>query len=94
MAAAAWARTRDGAPFVPNGCRRMRTFWTYLRPYRGLAALALLLAGVAQVLTLVDPIIFGRLIDTYARNPGARPERGRSGPPIGDPGTTQGPRWH
>jgi ATP-binding cassette subfamily B protein len=53
----------------------MRTFWTYLRPYRGLAALALLLAGAAQVLTLVDPIIFGRLIDTYARNPGARPER-------------------
>jgi len=52
----------------------MRTLWTYLKPHRTFAALALLLAGVAQVLTLVDPIIFGHLIDDYARNPGRRPE--------------------
>ncbi|MDO9016361.1 MAG: ABC transporter ATP-binding protein [Deltaproteobacteria bacterium] len=53
----------------------MRTLWTYLKPYRHFAALALLLAGVGQVLTLIDPIIFGHLVDHYARNPGHRPER-------------------
>ena len=40
--------------------------WKYLRPQRGLALLALFLAGVSQVLMLVDPIILGWLIDDYA----------------------------
>ncbi|ABM35489.1 ABC transporter ATP-binding protein [Polaromonas naphthalenivorans] len=44
----------------------MRILWTYLRPHRALAALALLLAAISQVLALVDPIIFGRIIDDYA----------------------------
>jgi ATP-binding cassette subfamily B protein len=44
----------------------MRTLWTYLRPHGRLAAFALLLAGISQVLALVDPIIFGRIIDQYA----------------------------
>ena len=44
----------------------MHILWTYLRPHRRLAALALLLAAVSQVLALVDPIIFGRIIDDYA----------------------------
>ncbi len=44
----------------------MHILWTYLRPHAGLAALALLLAGASQVLALVDPIIFGRIIDGYA----------------------------
>jgi ATP-binding cassette subfamily B protein len=50
----------------------MHILWTYLRPHWRLAALALLLAGVAQVLNLVDPIIFGKIIDDYALNPGTR----------------------
>jgi len=50
----------------------MAILWKYLFPYRWLAALALLLAGVAQVLALVDPIIFGKLIDEYATNPGQK----------------------
>jgi ABC-type multidrug transport system fused ATPase/permease subunit len=48
--------------------------WRYLRPHRGLVALTLLLAGVAQVLALVDPLIFGKIIDDYVLDPGGRPE--------------------
>ncbi|RYZ09605.1 MAG: ABC transporter ATP-binding protein [Comamonadaceae bacterium] len=44
----------------------MSQFWKYLKPQRRLAALALLLAGLSQVLALVDPIIFGWLVDDYA----------------------------
>ncbi|ARK11191.1 ABC transporter ATP-binding protein [Fibrella sp. ES10-3-2-2] len=50
----------------------MPILWKYLYPYRWLAALALLLAGIAQILALVDPIIFGKLIDEYATNPGQK----------------------
>jgi ATP-binding cassette subfamily B protein len=46
----------------------LTTLWKYLRPYRWLIALSLTLAGVAQLLSLVDPIIFGRIIDEYAFN--------------------------
>lgn len=48
----------------------MKLLWTYLKPYRGLIFLALGLAGIAQILTLYDPIIFGQIIDRYAVNPG------------------------
>lgn len=44
----------------------MKVLWRYLKPQRGLIALALLLAGTSQVLALVDPIIFGWIIDDYA----------------------------
>lgn len=44
----------------------MAILWKYLKPQRSLALLALLLAGASQVLALVDPIIFGWLIDDYA----------------------------
>ncbi|GAB3782796.1 ABC transporter ATP-binding protein [Spirosoma horti] len=50
----------------------MLILWNYLKPYRWLAVLALALAGVAQILALVDPIIFGKLIDEYATNPGQK----------------------
>ncbi|MEO8548559.1 MAG: ABC transporter transmembrane domain-containing protein, partial [Kofleriaceae bacterium] len=43
----------------------MAILWKYLRPYRWLIALSLALAGVAQLLNLVDPIIFGKLVDEY-----------------------------
>ena len=53
----------------------MRILWTYLQPHWRLGLLALLLAGIAQVLALVDPIIFGRIIDlvTQRRPGGADP---------------------
>ncbi|HEX8562909.1 MAG TPA: ABC transporter ATP-binding protein [Flavobacterium sp.] len=47
----------------------MDLLWRYLKPYRGYVALVLLLAGIAQVLFLYDPVIFGKIIDNYALNP-------------------------
>jgi ATP-binding cassette subfamily B protein len=44
----------------------MHILWTYLRPHWRLGLLALLLAGASQVLALIDPIIFGTIIDDYA----------------------------
>ena len=48
----------------------MHILWTCLRPHGKLAFLALLLAAVSQVLALIDPIIFGKIIDGYAVHPG------------------------
>lgn len=50
----------------------MPLLWKYLKPQRRLAALALLLAGLSQVLALVDPIIFGWLVDDYANQRDAK----------------------
>lgn len=50
----------------------MRILWAYLKPYRWLILLSLTLAAVAQLLSLVDPIIFGKIIDGYAFKQGSR----------------------
>jgi ATP-binding cassette subfamily B protein len=50
----------------------MKLFWKYLKPYSWYIALVLTLAGIAQILALYDPIIFGRIIDEYALNPADR----------------------
>jgi ATP-binding cassette subfamily B protein len=52
----------------------LKILWTYLQPHRWLIVLSLSLAGVAQLLTLVDPLIFGKIIDEYATNPGDKTE--------------------
>ncbi|HEY7913114.1 MAG TPA: ABC transporter ATP-binding protein, partial [Blastocatellia bacterium] len=52
----------------------MQILWKYIRPLRWWVALSLLLAGLAQVLTLVDPLIFGIIIDQYALNPDNKPD--------------------
>ena len=52
----------------------MKILWTYLNPYRWWIILALFLAGLAQVLALYDPVIFGKIIDQYALNPGNKTE--------------------
>lgn len=52
----------------------MKVIWTYLEPYKWWLVLALSLAGVAQILSLYDPIIFGRIIDNYALHPGNKTE--------------------
>lgn len=44
----------------------MKILLKYLRPHRMLIFWALVLAGLAQFLSLVDPIIFGKIIDHYA----------------------------
>src|SRR3954447_4155711 len=44
----------------------MKLLYGYLRQYRGLIALALLLAAINQVFSLLDPLIFRHVIDEYA----------------------------
>src|SRR5688572_161979 len=50
----------------------MYILWKYLRPQRWLVAGALVLAAVSQVLSLIDPVIFGKIVDDYANNRGSR----------------------
>jgi ATP-binding cassette subfamily B protein len=50
--------------------RTVHVLWQYLRPLGALVTLAMVLAGAAQVLTLIDPVIFGKIIDEYALHPG------------------------
>lgn len=47
----------------------MKTLWKYLKPHRQLIYLSLTLATGAQLLSLIDPIIFGKIVDDYASNP-------------------------
>jgi len=47
----------------------MKILLHYLRPYKWLVALSLLLASVNQVFSLLDPLIFGKIIDRFANNP-------------------------
>src|SRR5947209_830142 len=44
----------------------MRTLWRYLRDYWRLVVLALFLAAVNQIFSLLDPLIFRHIIDSYA----------------------------
>lgn len=44
----------------------MQLLWTYLKNYKGLLAGALILATINQVFSLLDPYIFGIIIDKYA----------------------------
>lgn len=40
--------------------------WQYLKPHRNLVILALFLAALAQLASLIDPVIFGYIIDKFA----------------------------
>jgi ATP-binding cassette subfamily B protein len=44
----------------------MSLLWSYLRRYRSLVALALVLAAINQIFSLLDPLIFRHVIDQYA----------------------------
>ncbi|MCS3800627.1 ABC transporter ATP-binding protein [Niastella sp. OAS944] len=46
----------------------MKVLWKYLKPHRMLIVLSLLLAAGAQLLNLLDPVIFGKIIDRFATN--------------------------
>jgi ATP-binding cassette subfamily B protein len=52
----------------------MMILWKYLKPQKRLIAVALVLAAISQLLNLVDPIIFGKIIDDFAVNPTYIPE--------------------
>ncbi|PUZ27554.1 ATP-binding cassette, subfamily B [Chitinophaga costaii] len=47
----------------------MKLFIHYLRNYKWLIVLAMLLASINQIFSLLDPLIFGNLIDQYASHP-------------------------
>ncbi|QHT69637.1 ABC transporter ATP-binding protein [Rhodocytophaga rosea] len=47
----------------------MHVLLRYLKPHQGLVFLSLLLAAMSQVLALLDPVIFGQIIDRYATPP-------------------------
>ena len=44
----------------------MKLLYSYLRQYTGLVVLALVLATINQVFSLLDPLIFRHVIDQYA----------------------------
>ena len=44
----------------------MKLLWKYLHPQRYTILVALLFAAVSQILNMIDPIIFGKIIDKYA----------------------------
>ena len=52
----------------------MRILWQYLKPERLTILLSLIFAALAQLLSLIDPIIFGKIIDEYATNPNRLPQ--------------------
>lgn len=41
----------------------MKIIWTYLKPFRKWLFISMGLAAAAQVLELIDPIIFGKIIE-------------------------------
>lgn len=45
----------------------MKIFLQYLKPYRRLVIFALLLAAINQSFSMMDPIIFGKIIDKFAK---------------------------
>lgn len=47
----------------------MQLLFQYLKNYKGLIFLALLLAAVNQTFSLLDPYIFGKIIDRFASKP-------------------------
>lgn len=47
----------------------MKLLLSYLRNYKWLIALALLLATINQVFSLMDPWIFGKIVDQFASHP-------------------------
>ena len=47
----------------------MKLLLQYLKPYRWLVLLALLLAAINQSFSMLDPYFFGKLLDIYAFHP-------------------------
>jgi len=52
----------------------MKLLYTYLKRYRWLVVLALLLATVNQIFSLLDPYIFSLIVDNYATTPHLKTE--------------------
>jgi ATP-binding cassette subfamily B protein len=53
----------------------MKIIWKYLNPFRNWLFLAMGIAAIAQILELIDPIIFGKIIDNFAVSTDGRSEQ-------------------
>ena len=51
----------------------MKLLYTYLKRYKWIVLLALLLAAINQIFSLLDPLVFKHIVDDYASNP-TRPD--------------------
>jgi len=49
----------------------MKILVSYLKRYKGLVILSMILASINQVFSLLDPFIFGKVLDRYAKKPEA-----------------------
>ena len=47
----------------------MKILFQYLRPFRKLVIIGFILAAINQTFSMFDPMLFGRLIDEFAKNP-------------------------
>ena len=47
----------------------MKILVSYLKRYKGLVFLSMILASINQSFSLLDPYIFGKLLDNYATRP-------------------------
>ena len=47
----------------------MKILFKYIRPFRKLVIIAFILAAINQTFSMFDPMLFGRLIDEFAKNP-------------------------
>ncbi len=52
----------------------MKILIQYIKPFKGLVFLAFILAAINQTFSLFDPMIFGKLIDGFAKNPFLDPD--------------------
>ena len=49
----------------------MKILISYLKPYKWLLALTLLMATINQVFSMLDPLIFGKIFDKFVTHPHA-----------------------
>ncbi|MCW3463186.1 ABC transporter ATP-binding protein [Chitinophaga nivalis] len=61
----------------------MKLLLHYLKNYKGLIVLALLLAAINQLFSLMDPYIFGKIIDQFASHPHTTVKGGTASRPEG-----------
>ncbi|WP_204278740.1 hypothetical protein, partial [Enterobacter hormaechei] len=47
----------------------MKLLLQYLKPYKWLVMLALLLAAINQSFSMLDPFFFGKMLDKYGMHP-------------------------
>lgn len=52
----------------------MQVLWKYLKPFRWLTVLSMVLAALSQALNFYDPVIFGKILDNFALRPATKTE--------------------